>query len=175
MTRDKKTQLKKKAAEEMQLLLVIFLYLFVFFGAFHAYRALILREVGINYFRYGYALLEALVIAKVILLGEAMGLSKKVTGGRLIFSALRLAVVYAVLVAIFEVLEHVIEGLVHGKTLVASLDQLLSLDINELLGKTIVIFIAFIPFFAFWEVGRALGGEKMAELIFRKGGVLAKD
>lgn len=80
-----KTQLKEKAAEEFRLLLLISAYLAAFFVAFLTYRRLILREMGVSSFRYGYALIEALVIAKVILIGKAMGLSKRTTRGTLAF------------------------------------------------------------------------------------------
>jgi hypothetical protein len=165
---DKKTQLKAKAAEELRLLLVIFLYLAVFFGAFLTYRRLLLREVGVSYFHYGYALIEALIIAKVILIGKALGVGTKVTVRSFIFSVLRLSVVYGILVGIFSVLEHVIEGLVHGKTPAASFQELLGQGANELLAKALVMFVVFIPFFAFWEVARRLEGEKLSELLSGK-------
>ena len=32
----------------------------------------------------------------------------------------------------------------------------------------LVLFVAFIPFFAFWELGRLVGDKRMADLFFRK-------
>jgi hypothetical protein len=168
MANDKKTQLKEKAAEELRLLLVIFAYLAAFFMAFATYRRLISRELGVGAFRYGYALLEALVIAKVILIGKAIGLSPKTTRRTLALSVLRASVAYGLLVAAFSVLEHVVEGLVHGKTLLASLEALSDQGVYEILGRTLVLFVAFIPFFAFWELGRVLGEKKIFGLFFRK-------
>ena len=57
-------------------MLLITAYLAAFFVAFLTYRRLISREFGVSIFHYGYALFEALVIAKVILIGKALGLGK---------------------------------------------------------------------------------------------------
>jgi hypothetical protein len=76
------------------------------------YRRLISHQLGASYLRYGFALIEALVIAKVILIGKAMGLGKRLHGRPLIFSVLRSSVAYGALVAAFAVLENVVEGLV---------------------------------------------------------------
>jgi hypothetical protein len=169
MPSDKKAQLKEKAAEELRLLALITAYLAAFFIAFLTYRRLISREFGVSSFRYGFALLEAVVIAKVILIGKALGLGRKASGRSLAFSVLRSALVYGVLVGGFAILEHVVEGLVHGKTLAASLEAFLSMGVYEILGRTLVLFVAFIPFFAFWDLGRLVGDQKLFDLFFRKG------
>lgn len=174
MQSDKKAHLKEKAKEEGKLFVLIFAYLFLFFAAFLAYRRLISRELGGSYLKYGYALLEAAVIAKVILIGKAMGVGRHETGRPLILATLRASVAYGVLVAVFEVLEHVIDGLVHGKTLAVSFAAIWEQSSSELLGRTLIIFVAFLPFFAFWEVGRAVGGERLLHLFF-KGGASAAE
>ena len=169
MTSDKKAQLKEKAAEEFRLLALITAYLAAFFIAFLTYRRLISREFGVSTFHYGFALLEAVVIAKVILIGKALGLGKKAGGRTLAFSVLRSSLAYGVLVGVFAILEHVVEGLVHGKTLAASFEAFLSMGVYEILGRTLILFVAFIPFFAFWELGRLTGDKKLFDLFFRKG------
>jgi len=169
---DRKTQLKEKAKEELRLLEWITAYLAAFFVAFLTYRRLISREFGVTAFHYGYALLEAVVIAKVILIGKALGLGKQATRRSLAFSVLRSSLAYGALVAVFTVLEHVVEGLVHGKTFAASVEAMWHQGIYEILGRVLVIFVAFIPFFAFWELGRLIGDRKLAALFFRKGGAV---
>jgi hypothetical protein len=165
---ERTAHLKEKAAEEFRLMLLISAYLAAFFAAFLTYRRLISREFGASTFHYGFALIEALVIAKVILIGKALGLEKTDSRRTVAFSVLRASVLYGLLVAAFAILEHIIEGLVHGRTLAASFDAFLSQGVYEILGRTLVLFVAFIPFFAFWEVGRLAGEEKLFDLFFRK-------
>jgi hypothetical protein len=168
MAEDKKATLKEKAAEEFRLMLLISAYLAAFFIAFHIYRNLISRELGATTLRVGFALVEALVIAKVILIGKALGLGKKSTARTLSATVLRASVLYAGLVAVFAVLEHVIEGLVKGRTLAASIDEMLSQGVYEILARALVLFVAFIPFFALSEIDRMLGEKKLFDLFFRK-------
>ncbi len=108
------------------------------------------------------------MIAKVILIGKALGLGKQATRRSLAFSVLRASLAYGALVAVFTVLEHIVEGLVHGKTLAASVEAMLHQGIDEILGRVLVLFVAFIPFFAFWELGRLVGDKKIADLFFRE-------
>lgn len=168
MTTDRKAQLKEKAAEEFRLLLLITAYLAAFFAAFLTYRRLISREFGVSSFHYGYALIEAVVIAKVILIGKALGLGRKGARRTLAFSVLRSSLAYGALVGVFAVLEHVIDGLVHGKTLAASLEAFLNQGVWEILGRTLILFVAFIPFFAFWELGHFVGDRKLFDVFFGK-------
>ncbi len=167
MVEDKKAALKEKAKEEFRLMLLITAFLAAVFVAFLTYRRLISREFGVTSFHYGFALIEALIVAKVILIGKALGIAKKASGRALIYSALRASVFYAVLVGIFAVLEHIVEGLLHHKTLAASIQELLDQGVYEILGRTLVLFVAFIPFFALWELDRVLGERKLFDLFFR--------
>ena len=82
---------------------------------------------------------------------------------------MRSSLLYGVLVGVFAVLEHVIEGLVHGKTLAASFQAFLDQGVYEILGRTLILFVAFIPFFAFWELGHLAGDKKLFDLFFRRG------
>ena len=83
-------------------------------------------------------------------------------------------VVYAVLVGIFAILEHVIEGLFHHKSLAASIEEFLSQGVYEILGRTLIVFVAFIPFFTLWELDRVLGERKLVGLLFHKGATPAE-
>jgi len=55
---------------EMRKFALVASFLFFFFGAFATYRRLILSEYQIDCFQSGYALVEALVLGKVVLVGE---------------------------------------------------------------------------------------------------------
>src|SRR5262249_18547889 len=106
---------------------------------------------------------------KVILIGKAIGIGKKSTGRALFRNALRDSVIYAILVGVFAILEHVIEGLFHHETMAESIRKFLDQGVYEILGRTLIVFVAFIPFFTLWELDRALGERKLVGLLFRKG------
>jgi hypothetical protein len=168
VTSEKTSHLKEKAKEELRLLVVIWLYLTAVFVSFLTYRRLVSREFGVTSFHYGFALIEALIVAKVILIGKGLGVSRKATGVALGWAVLRASVAYALLVAVFTVIEHVVEALIHGKGVRGGIDEILGNGKYEILGRTLILFVALIPFFAFWELGRQLGEKSVFALLFRK-------
>ena len=72
------------------------------------------------------------------------------------------------LVGVFSVLEHMGEALLHGKGLMEGLSELASKGRYELLGQCVVIFGAFVPFFAFKELEGVIGQEKLRDLFWRR-------
>lgn len=164
----KKDGWKQKAARELINYWITFLYLAVFFSAFITYRRLVLAEYKISYVHYGVGLIEALILAKVILIGDAMHLGRRVEEKPLIYPTLYKTVLFAVWVAIFKLLEHTISEWLRGKGIKAGFDEFEHEGWDALLAKCVIIFTAFIPFFAFKELGRVLGEGKISELFFRR-------
>ena len=68
----------------------------------------------------------------------------------------------------FEVLEHVIGSFFHGKDLIDAVQEMMSAGWDELLARTLVMLVAFVPFFAFGEIGRVLGEGRLRELFLHK-------
>lgn len=163
-----KLPIKERAVEEFKLYWLVFVFLAIMFGAFNTYRRLILGEVGMTYGHWGAGLIEAAVIAKVILIGDAMKLGRWMDETYpLIYTVLVKSVLFGLLVAVFNILEHSIEGLVHGATWAQILAHPFpAQNTNEALARTVVMIVTFIPFFALWEIGRLLGHGKLAVLFF---------
>lgn len=164
----KKTGWKQKIVHEMIEYCTNFVYLAFFFGFFTWYRRLILAEYQISYLNYGVSVIEALVLAKVIMVGVALRLGRWLEDKPLIFPTLYKAVVFTICVGVFGVLEHTISGFLHGKGLAGGVNEIMNKGKYELLTRCLVIFFAFIPFFAFKELGRILGEGKISELFFRR-------
>jgi hypothetical protein len=169
MQSDKKAAgLKEKAIEEFKVFWIIAVFLGLMFGAFTGYRGLILSEFGVGYIHYGAGLIEALIVAKVILIGQALGLGKQFEDGPLIFAALFKAVLYGAFVALFAVVEHLIHGLIRGQDLPAIWQSFIGLGKDEILARTLMVVVTFIPFFSFWETNRALGPGRLFALFFQR-------
>jgi hypothetical protein len=156
--------LKQKAAHELVQLFAIFLYLAFFFCALATYSMLLLKEFSISYFTYGFALINALVIAKVILIGEYAHLGKKHEAKPLLLAAIYKALLFTLLVFAFHVVEELIRLLIHKGNMATALREI---RIDDLLSRSLVVFCTFIPLFAFRELQRVLGEEKFRALFFR--------
>jgi hypothetical protein len=162
------SSLKEKAKEEFIKFWAIAIYLDLMFSAFLTYRRLTLAESGVSYFHYGAAVIQALILGKVILIGQALRLGRRFEDQPLIASVLFKSIIFGAFVGVFSVIEHVIEGLVHHETWDAIAHHLFSAGRDEILAKTLMIVITFIPFFAFWETDRVMGQGNLFALFFHK-------
>lgn len=169
MQRDRSSSsLKEKAKEEFKKFWAIAIFLALMFSAFYTYRRLTLSESGVTYLHYGIGIIEALILAKVILVGQALRLGRRFEDEPLIVSVLVKTLFFAIFVAVFSVIEHVIEGLVHHETWDVIAHHLFTAGRDEIFAKTLMMMITFIPFFAFWETDRVLGQGKLFALFFHK-------
>jgi hypothetical protein len=166
-TDEKRTGAKQKLVHELRQLVGISLYLSGFFLVFRLYTKLVLEEYQINYFAYGLTVLKSVALAKVILTGEALRLGEKLIAKPLIVLVFYYAVVFSAFALAFEVLEHIILGWFRGKYPAEVFAEILDKGWPHLLAMAMVVFVAFIPFFAFRETGRALGERKLHDLFFR--------
>ena len=131
---------------------------------------LVLAETGVWYVHYGVALVEALIIAKVVLIGRMFSFSRRYEDRALYVSVAYKSVLFGLLAVLFGVIEHLIEGWVHHKGLFGGLEDMLSVGGYELAARVLMLMVAFVPFFAFWELGRVLGMRRLANIFFAKPG-----
>ena len=165
-----KTSRKERIIREFVRYWINFFYLAVVFSLFAWYRRLILAEYDIRYLKYGVAVIEALILAKVILIGDMLGLGREFKNKPLIYETLYNSIVFSLFVGLFALIEHTVGGLVRGKGVMAGVLEIKAEGWYELLARCLITFVVFVPFFAFKELAKTLGGEgKLARLFFRKG------
>lgn len=158
--------LKQKTVHELKELAILFAYLGFFFCALATYSMLLLDEYHVRSLTYGFALINALVVAKVILIGEYAHLGRKYERRSLFVSALVKSFLFSLLVFAFHVVEEVIKRLIHGAGIASATREVRT---DELLARALVVFCAFIPLFAFRELRRVMGDEEFHTLLFRSG------
>jgi hypothetical protein len=167
-TDKKKGDLKKKIVHEVTEYWINVCYLTLVFAAFTQYRRFLLAAHDISYTNYGFAVIEALILAKVIMIGEVVRLGRGLERKPLIYPTLYKTLVFTLFVGVFTLIEHAIKGLWSGKGLMGGLVDFLEKGPYELLANSLIVFVAFIPFFAVKELGRVLGEEKIRGLFFRR-------
>lgn len=79
--------LKQKAVHELTQFIAIFLYLAFFFCAVTTYRMLLQSDFRDSYISYSFSVINALVVAKVILIGEYGHLGKRLENKPLLLSS----------------------------------------------------------------------------------------
>lgn len=169
MERNPETEgLKERAIEELKVFWITAFYLWLFFGSFTVYRRLIVAELGGAYLHHGIAVIEALIIAKVVIVGRMFGLSRRFEDKPLIVPVLYKSILFGIFVMLFGVVEHVIEGWIHRQGLLGGLREIGELGTDEIWARALMLIVAFVPFFAFCELGRVLGMHKLGASFFSK-------
>lgn len=164
----KKANLKEKIFHEFVEYWINVCYLTLIFAAFTQYRRFILATHDITYTAYGFALIKALILAKVIMIGAVFRLGRGLEDKSLIYPTLYKTVAFTLFLALFTILEHALKGLLTGEGFVGGLVEFLGKGPHELVANSLVVFVAFIPFFGVKELGRVLGQDKIMALFFRR-------
>ena len=73
-----KPSLKEKAVFQLREFFGMFLYLWVLLALFDIHQSIILAQEHINYQAQGFVILNALVLAKVLLIGEDLHLARRI-------------------------------------------------------------------------------------------------
>ena len=165
MTTQKGT-LKERLYHEFREFLVITLYLWVIFALFLLYKAVILNEEHIDVIAKGFALLNALALAKVMLVARALHFGEWADDAPLIYPTLLKSVLFAALLAGFKIIEEWGVGVYHGRSLQESLERLGGGTLSGILTLSLILFVMLIPFFGFTELQRVLGENKLRQLFF---------
>lgn len=157
--------LKQKAMHAFQDYVVISLYLAFFLCVLATYTMLLLRGYKDSPISYAYALFNAFVIGKVILIGEVAHFGKELEHRPLYQSAIYKAFMFCLLALALYFVEEFVKRMIHGEAFGGSL--LREIRIEDLICRSVVIFSVFIPLFAFRELKRVLGEDKFHTLFFR--------
>jgi hypothetical protein len=160
--------LKAKAAEEFRRFFLLFFYLWILFGVFVLNEGVALREHGFNFAMQGFAFINALVFAKVMMLFEVFDPGRWLRKRPLIYPILYETLLLTVLFLVAHVLERTIEGLVRGKTVADSMPAIGGGGLTGLLSITAILFIALIPFFGLRNLSLAMGEGRLWVVIFEQ-------
>ena len=164
----KTEKLKEAAKHELIEYAINVAYLAVVFAAFTWYRRLILAAYDIEYTNYWFAVIEALILGKVIMIGAIFRLGRTLEDKPLIWSALYKTVVFCVFCALFTVLEHTVVGLWKGAGPMAGIHEMMEKGGHELLANTLMLFVSLLPFFALKELGRVFGTSGIREVFLSR-------
>jgi biotin carboxyl carrier protein len=165
MEDDRLHRLKTGAIEETRKLFGIFIYFWVLLSLFSFHKALVLNEEYLIYHQ-GFAFINALALAKVVLVGEYFHLGDRLKDRPLIYPILFKSAIFAVLLICFHLIEETLIGVLQGKTLSQSIPSIGGGTLQGILMVGIIMFVVLMPFFAFRELDRAIGSEELHSLLF---------
>ena len=162
----RRRDLKERASKEFKRFIVIFLYLWIVFGLLSLHTSLVLSQRHLDYQEHAFAIVNAFVFAKVLLIGEHLHLGTRFGGKPLIYPILHKCFVFTVLLISFHIIESVVVGAWRGDTIRNSIPPMLGWNPKGLLAVGVMCFVLLLPFFGFREIARVMGRKEMRALLF---------
>jgi hypothetical protein len=157
--------LQERAAHEFKELLILTVYLYITLGSVIAVKTAVLHTEGIEFAPWGVAIVKALVLAKFILIGDAMKIGEHHTGP-LIWPTLHKAFGFLLLLVILSIIEETVVGLFHHRSIATSLGDLVGARLEETLAGYLIMLLVLIPYFAFRVLDEALGEGTLRRMFF---------
>jgi hypothetical protein len=166
-THARKPNFWERVLNEVKRLVVIFLYLWVIFGLFVLNERIILRQRGMAFtLKDGFAIINALALAKVMLVAEDMNLVRWIRSRPLIYPILLESTLLTIILVFFNIVERLAVGLLERKTVAASVPAVGGGGLVGLVCVSVILFVALIPFIAFRHVSRELGSGRLNAMLF---------
>ena len=121
---DAKPSLKAKALHEFARFATMFAYLWAMFLLFQIHQYVVLAQHQIPFTQFGVGFMNALVLAKVMLVADDLRLGEWRGRRPLIYPVLLRSVLFAIVFIVFDVIEKVVIGMYHGKAVAESIQTL---------------------------------------------------
>lgn len=159
-----KPSLKQKAYGGLKSYFILACYLWVVFGLFVLYKSFVLSEHRMPFVLEGLALVNALALAKVMLVAQGFvpGWLNEVP---LIWTTLLKSAAFAIILGCFKVVEETLLGLYRGLSYEQSI--VVAVGNGTLMGALVVmamLAVVLIPFVAFTELNSILGKDNLKTL-----------
>ncbi|WDZ81956.1 hypothetical protein PWG15_34245 (plasmid) [Ensifer adhaerens] len=158
--------LRDRAVAEAKHFLVLFLYLWVLFGLFVLNERIILHQHKVDFVSHGFAVFNAFILAKVMLIIEDMNLGRWLDNRPLIYPILYNSLIFSTLFILFHVIEEKVVSIAWGEPVSASIPNIGGGGIAGIACVSVILFFSLIPFFAFRNLARALGLERLNSMLF---------
>lgn len=158
---------KQKLLHELSDYGINFAYMGLFFSAIIFYRRQVLAQYDIELNDYFLGLIKAAIVAKVVMIAGFLSFMKCLDQRPLLYPVLFKGFTFTLWVMLFDLLEESVHGLIKH----ASLAELPALWVARMepvwFASGIIVLLCFLPFFAFKELVRVEGRQKVTDLFLR--------
>src|SRR3974377_678118 len=138
--------LLQKAHHDVKEGLRIALYLWGVFGLLVLHKSMILAENNIDFAYHGFALINALALAKVMLVARHINLGQQLKNAPLVYPTLLKSAFYTVVLAGFKILEDAVVGWYRHESFRQSIADLGGGTWRGVLTLVMLVFVMLVPF-----------------------------
>jgi len=165
-----KRRLKERAIDEFRRFIVIVLYLWVVFALLSIHKSLVLAQNHLNYTEHAFAIVNALVFAKVLLVAEDLRLGRRFERRPFLYPILYKSFVFSVVLICFHIAETVLVGMFHGNSMANSFAPIAAAGLRDVLSEGMMAFIVLLPFFGFRQLAEVIGPREMRAMLLEREG-----
>jgi GYF domain 2 len=163
---EKQASLLRRLRHELSEYLIISAYLYVCFGSLTFYKAAVLHNEGIEFAPFGFAIAKALILGKFVLILHALKIGEQGGGTSVLFvDILKKSVLFLAFLIVLTVVEEIIVGYFHGRTIMEALSELGGGTLQQALASSLLMLIILIPYFTFRVVAVRLGEGVLWKLL----------
>jgi len=156
---------REKLVEELRAYAIISAYFFVCFSAIMIYKAVLLRESGIDFFPLSTAAVKALILGKFALIASGLPIRMKSESQAVVFKlAVNTTLLFIVLMTL-SILEEFIVGLIHGQSFAAVLTEYQGALLDEKLASALLMLLVLLPAVGVAELSEALGPGEFKKIL----------
>jgi hypothetical protein len=168
MNSDRLRSLSEKGVEEFRRFAFMFLYLWVVFGLFVLNQVVILGQGHSHLLVQGFAVINAAVLGKVMLVAEDLKLGGRLEHLPLIYPVIYKSGAFAAVFIAFHVLEKTVFGLLAGGAAGDSMPAIGGGTAFGMASVWAIMAISLLPFFALREISRVLGKGVLWTIMFSR-------
>lgn len=161
----RRPDLKERTFKEFKRFIIIFVYLWVVFGLLSIHKSLVLLQHHLDTQVHVFAIVNAFVFAKVLLIGEHFQLGTRFRNKPLIYPVLHKCFVFTLLLMSFHIVESVLVGIRRGNTFANSFPPMLGWNPKGLLSVGVMCFVL-LPFFGFQKDRTGDGAQGDVDSLF---------
>jgi hypothetical protein len=167
MMHEEKSGWKKRVLDELRKLSITVMYIWVLLSVFTLHREIILANYHINYSaKFGFAFINAMILAKFMWLGEILHAGKKAAGKALLYSMLWNSALFSVILMVCHLLEEALVKVWHGQSFAASFSETVA-DPRDIFANMLLMFVVLIPFFFAKGLIEILGKDELKRLLLK--------
>lgn len=146
---------------------VISAYLWVILSLFALHESILAGGEGFLYGQ-GVAILNALILGKVVYFAEHFHVGEKFETRPLIYPILFKSGLFSLILVGFRLVENAARGAFYGQSTSESLSEVGGGTLAGILSVGVIVFVVLIPFFAFRELVKLVGRDVMRELLLKR-------
>lgn len=165
MSESAKPSVKDRAKEEFRKYAFVSVYLWICFASISLYKAAILESEGISWAPLGFAVVQALVIGKFILIGDALKAGQKTMEHPLLHRVAWRTLMMLLVLIVFKVLEEAVVALIHGTPIASLIVEITARPIWVTFAPVLLMLLILVPMITTAEIQRTVGAERFRKVL----------